>query len=251
MLIDSHCHIHSLQFFPDNREGTYGRAINEGVRMITVGTSEEDSRAAAEFATGHDGVWAVAGVHPHDVKGGWQDIKRLVSEKPAKLVGIGEIGLDYFYENSPRDVQIRALEEQLQLACDYDLPVSFHIREAFDDFWPICDNFRGVRGVLHSFTDSMANLEEALIRGMFVGVNGISTFTKDQAQKEVYKSVPLDRLLLETDAPFLTPVPFRGRVNEPAYVREVAKHQASIRDIPFGDIAAISTANAETLFALR
>jgi TatD DNase family protein len=250
MLIDSHCHIQSSEFYPENKEDVYRRAVEAGVRMIVVGTSEADSRAAVEFSAARDDTWAVVGVHPHDAKGGWQDIKRLLAERPAKLVGIGEIGLDYFYDNSPRDVQIRAFEEQLQWATEYDLPVSFHVRGAYEDFWPVFDNFKGIRGVLHSFTDSQANLEEGLKRGLFVGVNGISTFTKDEAQKAMYKSIPPHRLLLETDAPFLTPAPFRGRVNEPAYVREVAKHQASIMDIPFGDIVSISTANAEALFAL-
>ncbi len=250
-MIDSHCHVHNPGFFSENIEEVYRRAIGEGVRMIVVGTSEVDSEGAVKFSATHGDVWAVVGVHPHDAKDGWQDIKRLITEKPAKLVGIGEIGLDYFYDNSPRDVQIRAFEEQLQWAKDYDLPVSFHVREAFDDFWPVFDNFQGVRGVLHSFTDTQANLEEGLKRGLFIGVNGISTFTKDETQKAMYRGIPLDRLLLETDAPFLTPAPFRGRVNEPAFVREVAKHQASIRDIPFGDIVSISTANAEALFALR
>jgi TatD DNase family protein len=167
-----------------------------------------------------------------------------------KIVAIGEIGLDYFYTHSPRETQIRALEEQIDLALKYDLPVIFHVREAFDDFWPILDNFHGLRGELHSFTDTAVHLEEGLRRGLYVGVNGISTFTKDKSQQAMFASIPLNRLLLETDAPFLTPAPFRGKVNEPAFVRNVAEFQASLRGVDLTEIARTTTANATALFAL-
>lgn len=218
--------------------------------MIVVGTSEADSLEAAEFAANHDGVWAVVGVHPHDTKQGWTSVEQLLKQRPEKLVGIGEIGLDYFYDNSPRDVQIKALEQQLQWAVDYNLPVSFHVREAYADFWPVFDNFSGVKGVLHCFTDTMETLEQALKRGLFLGVNGISTFTKDPQQQEMFVAIPLEHMLLETDAPFLTPRPFRGTMNEPAFVREVAKHQAEVRNLPLVDIIATTTLNATTLFIL-
>ena len=165
-------------------------------------------------------------------------------------MAIGEIGLDYHYTNSPPAAQQRALEEQLQLAVQYDLPVSFHVREAFDDFWPILANFPNVRGVLHSFTDTAQNAERAVARGLYLGVNGISTFTKSKAQQAMFARIPLERLLLETDAPFLTPVPFRGRVNMPSLVREVAQYHATARGIPFEEIAAASTANAQNLFSI-
>lgn len=250
MLIDSHCHIHDLNFFPENREEVYARAVQGGVKMLLVGTSEKDSREAVAFAANHEGTWAVVGVHPHETKNGWQDIKRIAAEKPEKLVGIGEIGLDYFHEHSPRETQIRALEEQLQWAIDYNLPVSFHVREAYDDFWPVFDNFSGIKGVLHSFTDTRATLEKALGKGLYIGVNGISTFTKDKKQQDMFAQIPLDRLMLETDAPFLTPSPFRGKVNEPVFVGEVAKHQAEVRNLPLGTIIAAANANTHALFAL-
>lgn len=250
MLIDSHCHIHDLQFFPENREEVYQRAIEAGVEMLLVSTSQVDSRAAVEFAASHEGTWAVVGVHPHEAKDSWQEIRQLLAEKPEKLVGVGEIGLDYFYNHSPREIQIKALEEQLQWALDYNLPVSFHVREAYDDFWPVFDNFTGVRGVLHSFTDTAQTLEKALSKGLYIGVNGISTFTKDKAQQAMFLQVPLNRLMFETDAPFLTPSPFRGRINEPVFVREVAKHQAEARSLPLDDIIAAATANTRALFML-
>ena len=299
MLIDSHCHIQSSEFYHDNREEVYKRAIEADVQMIVVGTSEADSQEAVEFAAAHDGVWAVVGVHPHETKDGWQRVKAILADylpkqasfrhdsapsnslrpaelatlkqsslgqellgassgqtdnvldkQPAKIVGIGEIGLDYFYEHSPREVQIRALEEQLQWAVEYNLPVSFHVREAYEDFWPVFDNFTGLRGVLHSFTDTAETLEKALGKGLYIGVNGISTFTKNEAQKQMFRAVPLERLLLETDAPFLTPHPFRGRINEPVFVREVAKHQADARDVALESVITAATANTYTLFTL-
>jgi TatD DNase family protein len=250
MLIDSHCHIHDIAFYPEGREDVYQRAINADTRMIVVATSEKDSFDAVEFAEQHDGVWAVVGVHPHDTKDGWGKVEQLIKNPSKKLVGIGEIGLDYYYNNSPPDVQIRALEEQLQWASDYRLPVSFHVREAYADFWPVFDNFSGIRGVLHCFTDSAATLEQALARGLYLGVNGISTFTKDPEQQAMFASIPLERMLLETDAPFLTPRPLRGKINEPAYVREVARHQAEVRDIPLATVVATTTINAQQLFSI-
>ncbi len=250
MIIDSHCHIHDAQFYPENREEVYARAIAADVQLLLIGTSEADSRVAVEFAAAHAGTWAVVGVHPHDTKGGWQDIGQLLTEKPTKVVGIGEIGLDYFYDNSPRDVQIRALEEQLQWASDYRLPVSFHVREAFADFWPIVDNFPRVRGVLHSFTDTHATLEKALQRGLYIGINGISTFTRDAAQQEMFAAVPLERMLLETDAPFLTPKPYRGKMNEPVFVKLVAEHVAATHQCSAAEVVRVTTANTRELFAL-
>ncbi len=250
MLIDSHCHIHDTQFYPEDRDEVYAQAHRAEVGMIVVGTSERDSHDAVEFARQRENVWAVVGVHPHDAKDGWGEIAEIIAKKHEHVVGIGEIGLDYFYNNSPREVQIRALEEQLQLAQDYKLPVSFHVRSAFDDFWPIYDNFSAIRGVLHSFTDTAATLEKGLSRGLYIGVNGISTFTRDVAQQEMFASIPLERVLLETDAPFLTPVPHRGKINSPAFVTLVAEHIAHTHNCAYDDVARVTTANARALFAL-
>ncbi len=251
MLIDSHCHIHDSEFFlADQQVAAYDQAIATNVSMICVGTSARSSREAIEFCQTRNRAYAVIGVHPHDAKDGWSEITKLLAAHRSDIVGIGEIGLDYYYNHSPREVQIQALEAQLQLALDDDLPLSFHVRDAFDDFWPIYDNFRGIRGVLHSFTDSPHNLEKGLERGLYIGVNGISTFTKDAAQRELYSSIPLEKLLLETDAPFLTPAPFRGKINVPTYVSRVAEVQADARHLPLTTIASTTTANARALFGV-
>lgn len=251
MLVDTHCHIHEANYALDIGD-VMQRAHHQGVaKMICVGTSEESSREAVAFAAQHDHVSAALGVHPHDTKDGYDGLAEILANDPTNVVAIGEIGLDYFYTHSPREVQIEALKQQIELALAHDLPIIFHVREAFDDFWPIFDSYEGkIRGVLHSFTDSQANMEAAIARGLYIGVNGISTFTKDEAQKEMFASIPLNKLILETDAPFLTPIPFRGKVNEPAFVRQVAEHHAKIRGLSLDELATSTTANAHALFAL-
>jgi TatD DNase family protein len=253
MLIDTHCHIHESSYPLDSLD-VLQRAHDAGVgKLICVGTNEQSSREAITFASNHDEVFASVGVHPHDTKDGWSEIEGIIrSGQPAedRLVAVGEIGLDYFYTHSPRQIQIEALEAQIELALKYNLPVIFHVREAFDDFWPLLDNFTGIRGELHSFTDTQKNLEAGLKRGLYVGVNGISTFTKDETQKATFNTIPLERLLLETDAPFLTPAPLRGKVNEPAFVKNVAEYHARVRGLSFEEIATATSANANALFAL-
>ncbi len=166
----------------------------------------------------------------------------------SKIVAIGEIGLDYFYSHSSKEQQIKALRFQIELALHHDLPIIFHVREAFDDFWPIFDSYKGIRGVLHSFTDNHTNFTKAMQRGLFIGINGITTFTKVNEQLQIAKEVPLQKLLLETDAPFLTPAPLRGTVNEPSHVRLVAEFLAGLRNEPLQNIAEQTTQNAKTLF---
>lgn len=246
MLVDTHCHIHEANY-PLDIGDVMNRAHHAGVgKMLVVGTDMNSSYQAVDFAKNHQNVWASIGVHPHDTKDGY-DITKTYDES---VIAVGEIGLDYYYTHSPRDVQIAALESQFQFVQDKNLPVIFHVRDAFDDFWPVYHNFSGVRGVLHSFTDNAENLEKALSEGLYIGLNGISTFTKDVKQQAVFDSVPLDNMLLETDAPFLTPVPKRGKVNEPAFVRLVAEYHANRRQISFDDIADATTQNATTLFGI-
>lgn len=228
----------------------YQASVDASVEMICVGTSEASSRDAVEFARTHTYAHAVVGVHPHDAKEGWGGIRTLIEHHRDQVVGIGEIGLDYFYEHSTREVQQHALREQLALAAEFDLPVSFHVRDAYDDFWPIFDEFTGVRGILHSFTDSTKNLKKGLDRGLFIGINGISTFTKDEKQVKMYAELPLGRIVLETDAPFLTPTPFRGKMNIPAYVELVAQFHADARNVSKEEVAAVTTQNAKRLFRL-
>ena len=252
-LIDSHCHLHDSEFYDaTTRERVYREAIHAGVAMICVGMDVRSSHEAVTFAELHDNVWAVVGIHPHEAATNQaDDIRKLLSQKSDKVVGIGEIGLDYHYDHSPREVQLQRLREQLRLAVAFDLPVSFHVRDAFDDFWPVFDEFSGIRGVLHSFTDTQVNLDAGFARGLYMGINGISTFTKDTAQQTMYRHAPLERVLLETDAPYLTPIPFRGKVNIPAYVRQVAEYHARARDLAIEEAASVTTRNARQIFGIN
>jgi TatD DNase family protein len=251
---DTHCHIHEASY--TDAEQSLERAHDAGVeRLICVGTDETTSLEAVEFAGKHDNVYASVGLHPHEASHGQKSIdtleKLIKNDKNphvGKIVAVGECGLDYFYTHSPVEVQKQMLEAQLELASRYDLPVIFHVREAYADFWPIFDEYKGLRGVLHSFTDTAENLEQALSRGLYIGVNGISTFTKDVAQRAMFASIPLDRLLLETDSPFLTPVPHRGTVNEPAFITNVAHYIANLQAINLEELSRATQRNATTLF---
>jgi TatD DNase family protein len=268
-LFDTHCHIQSVGLGRGERSTRElwakadpsltadsiiaAAAADDVVHLMCVGCDLEDSRVAIEFAnqTGRDGCWASIGIHPHEAAlhlDKFDEFAALADEP--KVKAIGECGLDYFYEHSPRDAQITALKFQLDLAVKTGLPVIFHVREAFDDFWPIFDSYEpgSIRGVLHSFTDSQANLDRAVERGLHIGVNGIATFAKDPEQIAMYQAIPLKHLLLETDAPFLTPVPFRGKINEPKQIRTVAEFLARLRNEPLDELAEATTANARALF---
>ena len=251
VLIDSHCHLHDSEFYSENREDAYRESRAAGVEMLCVGTDARSSREAVEFCRSHEGCYPVVGIHPHEAsEADVAQIRALIAQHRDEIVGIGEIGLDYFYDHSPRDVQARVLREQLALAVEFDLPVSFHVREAFDDFWPIFDEFTGVKGVMHSFTDTQQQLEEGLRRGLYVGINGISTFTRIETQQKLYRDAPLEKIVLETDAPYLTPKPFRGTMNIPAYVGRVAEHQATLKHVPTEVVARITTDNARRIFGI-
>ncbi len=239
-------------------ESVIAAAREAGVnRMLCIGTTLADSEQAIEFAADRDTVWASIGIHPHEAAAHLDSATRarfaaLITGGPAKrnVVAIGECGLDYFYTHSPKEAQIALLKFQIELALEHDLPISFHVRQAFDDFWPVFDSYRGanLRGVLHSYTDSMTNLEQAVKRGLYFGVNGIVTFAKNDAQHVIYRTIPQQLLLLETDAPFLTPVPFRGKVCESRHVRVTAEFLAGLRGEHLEDLAATTTANARALF---
>lgn len=263
-LIDSHCHLHDKEFFTENEaEQCLKRAKENGVKkIICIGTSHEDSLAAQEFASKHPDVYWTYGIHPeaaseistleaqlrqmqslawHSSAGINESQSDLVQHPP---VGIGEIGLDYHYAGYDREAQIRLFEEMLQLAVDNDLPVSFHVREAFDDFFPVIENFPLVRGVVHSFTDSKKVLGRLLAKTEFyVGVNGLATYS-------TLPLPPLERILLETDAPFLAPVPYRGDKNEPAHIAAIVNWLASRVSTSIDEVSHITTDNATQLFQL-
>jgi TatD DNase family protein len=253
--VDTHCHIHFPDYQLDPDEVVQAATTDGVTRLICVGCTLPDSQGAIEFAARYDNVWASIGLHPHEASHYVHDHHALQQfrdlAKKAKVIAIGETGLDYFYEHSPREEQGRLLRFQLDIAVEHDLPLIFHVRDAFDDFWPIFDSYSGLRGVIHSFSATPQELEKILSRGLYVGLNGIMTFTHDTKQLDAAKRIPLERLLLETDAPFLTPVPYRGTICQPKHVRVTAEFLADLRGEGLDELARASTRNARQLFNLR
>jgi|SRR5579862_3333283 len=254
-LTDTHCHLFFEQLKGDLDAIVKNARDFNVTRLICVGTSLADSRESVQIASAHEHVWAAAGAHPHEAQAFLDDpartaeLGRLLGQP--KVVAVGEIGLDFYKDYAPRDVQAKALRAQIEAGLPSGLPFIFHVRDAWADFWQIFDDYQGLRGVVHSFSSGVKQLEAALSRGLYVGLNGIMTFTKDQAQLEAARQVPLDRLLLETDAPFLTPAPFRGEVCEPKHVLATAEFLADLRGQSTTEISEATTANAVRLFSLK
>jgi len=252
-LVDTHCH---LQFdkLAENIDAVMSAAADAGVtRMICVGTSVEDSRAAVDYAAKYENVWAAVGAHPHDgkhfdYKNDPPKLAKLAASP--RVVAFGEIGLDFYKDYSPRDEQEKLFRAQLEVGLAAGLPVIFHVRDAWKDFWRIMDDYKDVKGVVHSFSSGTKQMDTALERGFYVGLNGIMTFTRDLAQLDAAKRLPLERLLLETDAPFLTPEPYRGQICEPKHIAATAEFLAKLRDEPLEKLAQATTRNARELFGL-
>lgn len=248
---DTHCHIHSDDYGLDGDE-TVKSAQRAGVtRLLCVGTDAADSAQAVKFVAKRSGCYASIGLHPHEArhyKAQFPEIESLATEP--NVVAIGECGLDYYYDHSPRPIQRQVFEMHLELASQHKLPLIFHVREAFEDFWPIVDTFPGVRGVVHSFSATRRELEAALSRDFYIGLNGIMTFTKNDEQLAAARAVPLEKLVLETDAPFLTPEPLRGKINEPRYVVRVAESLAQLRGESLEVVAKATTSNVKELFGV-
>jgi TatD DNase family protein len=253
-LADTHCHLQFSKLADD-----IGRVLDDArtagvTRMICVGTSLDDSRQAIDFAARFDNVWAAVGAHPHDGKdfdyqAGAQDLAGLARQP--KVVAIGEIGLDFYKDYSPRDEQEKLLRLQLEAGLPSGLPFIFHVRDAWTDFWRVIDDYPGLKAVVHSFTAGQKQLDRVLDKGWYVGLNGIMTFTRDEAQLQAAKNLPLERLVVETDAPFLTPVPFRDEVCEPKHVRNTAEFLADLRGEPIDELSKATTDNAVRLFDLK
>ena len=253
-LTDTHCH---LQFdkLASDVNGVLARSAESGVtRLLCVGTSAADSHKAAKLAARFDNVWAAAGAHPHDaVEFDFQNasasIRQLLSEP--KVAAVGETGLDFYKNYSPKNRQEKLFRLMIEMGLPSGLPFVFHVRGAWADFWRIFDSYKELHGVIHSFSSGTQQLDAALSRGLYIGLNGIMTFTKDQAQLEAARQVPLNRLLLETDAPFLTPEPFRGQLCEPKHIINVAEFLAGLRHESVDEISTATTNNAVRLFNLK
>ncbi len=252
-MIDTHCHLD----FPDYREDldqVIERARQAGVeKMITIGIDARSSRAAVALARKYEGVYAAVGLHPNSAVEAderfWRELEDLAKEE--KVVAIGETGLDYYRDRAPRDAQRRAFLRQIDIARQNNLPAVIHCREAYDDCYDVLEGLaRPVRGVMHCFSGNEADAKRFLGLGMLLSFAGPVTFPNAGKLRRVALSVRPEKLMLETDAPFLAPQAFRGARNEPAYVRHTAAALAELYSLSLNDIDRITTLNANTLFGI-
>lgn len=251
-LIDTHTHLADERLLP-HADAIVARAAEAGVRgIVCIATGADDVPTAISLAERFPMVWATAGIHPHDAGAATDGDFTAVAEaaRHPRVVAFGETGLDYFYDHAPRATQLRLFERHLALAEEHALPVVVHSRQADEDLISLLRTSAGrLRGVLHCFAGGRALLDAALEAGWMISFAGLITFKKYDGV-DLLRSVPADRILVETDAPYLTPVPFRGKPNEPALVRFTAEHAAVLRGVAPADFARTTTANARRFFRL-
>lgn len=251
-IIETHCHLDYLKDIP--LDVLIQQSQQVGIeRIITIAVSPENLDTVMKLTREHDMIFGTQGVHPHDAEKFTSDTEAQIREQALdkRILAIGEIGLDYFYDNADRSVQRTVFENQLQIASDLDLPVVIHSREADEDTMAILTNFENTlkkRGVIHSFTSGPELAQYAIDQGFFLGFNGICTFNKAQNVRDIIAMTPLENIILETDAPFLTPVPYRGKENAPFYLPFVAEKVAEVKEIDVEALLPIAYQNSERLF---
>lgn len=255
MFSDTHSHLF-FENFNDDLDLVINRAFEQNVNLIIIpGTDIKTSERAVEIAESYDNIYATAGVHPHDTKdwsGSEIEILRGIARNK-KVVAIGEIGLDYYYDFSPKDQQILAFRQQLDLAIELGLPVIIHNRDANEDVMEIIREYfpKGLKGQFHCFAGTAADAKELVQMGFCISAPGNVTFKSMDNLRNIIREVPVENLLLETDAPFMTPVPHRGKRNEPAYIPLVAAKIAELHNISIEEVGNITSANAIKLFGLN
>ncbi len=256
-LIDSHAHIDFPQFAED-RDAMLDRARAAGVNtLLAIGTGPgpEKLDAAIPFAEQYDWIYTSVGIHPHEAKEVTPRHLEQLAElaKHPKVIAWGEIGLDYFYDHSPRDVQAKVFREQMALAAQAKLPIIIHCRDAWTDTLNLIEREwgrTGLGGILHCFSSTLEDARRGIDMGFMISFAGNSTFPKAQNLRDVAKALPLENLLIETDSPYLAPQPYRGKRNEPAYVAEVARTLASVRNLAAEELAYATTENFRRFFGL-
>ncbi len=254
-LIDTHCHL-DFPDFKDQRDAVVQRARDAGVkRMITICTHASRFAGVKEVAETYDDVFCSLGVHPHHSgeDGELVETKWLVEQsKYKKVVGLGETGLDYYYNNSPKELQQESFRRHIHASLETDLPLIVHTRDADADTYEILksEGQGRLRGLLHCFSSGAKLAEQAVEMGFYLSLSGIVTFKKSQELRDIVKNIPLEKILVETDAPFLAPMPHRGRTNEPAYVVHTAAAVAEVKGVSLEELGNITTANALRVFNL-
>jgi len=253
MLFDSHAHIDDEKFDED-REEVIARAFASGVSsFVNVGACMASSARSVALAAQYDNIYAAVGIHPHDAQNALEaDYEQLATwSKLAKVVAIGEIGLDYYYDLSPQDVQQTVFIRQIDVARQMNMPIIIHDRDAHGDLLEILKKeAKGVSGILHCFSGSLEMAQEVIKLGFYISIAGPVTFKNAAKLPEIVAKVPLERLLVETDCPYLTPHPYRGKRNEPAYVKLVAEQVASLRGIELSELAEATCYNAKKIFGI-
>ncbi|MBD3657529.1 MULTISPECIES: TatD family hydrolase [Marinobacter] len=251
-IIETHCHLDYLKDQPLADILAETRRVNIE-KVITIAVSPDNLARVRELSQSADWLYGTQGIHPHDAELYNDDVEAEIRSHAGddKIVAVGEIGLDYYYDNADRGIQREVFRRQLQIACDHDRPVVIHSRDADDDTITILQEFEGPlqrRGVIHSFTSGPGLARYALDQGWCLGFNGITTFNKAENVRDIVRMAPIGQILLETDAPFLTPVPYRGRENAPFYIPFVAEKIAEIKELPVEEVVATTYRNSIRTF---
>lgn len=253
MFIDTHAHLQWKDYHGDFDKVLENAAQANVNYILNIGTTLETSQESVRIAEQYPHIYAAVGLHPHDAKDLPANyitrLQTLATHK--KVIAIGEIGLDFFYEHSPKEKQIETFEAQLILARMLDLPVSIHCRDAFEDCFTLIQKHAFKKGVFHCFTGTWTEAKKAIELGFFISISGIITFKKSVALQDIVKNIDLSYLMIETDAPYLAPEPYRGKRNEPAYVVQTAKKIAELKNVSLEKIGEITSYNARHLFGFK
>lgn len=254
-IIETHCHLDYLK--QASLDEIVDQSTQAGIeKIITISVQPENLDQAFELTKKYNHIYCSQGIHPHNAKDYSDDAHKKIKQRASsedKVIAIGEIGLDYYYDNSPRDIQIEVFEKQMAMAVELDLPVIIHSRDADDDMIAVLDKYAPQlkkKGVIHSFTSGPQLAQKALDHGFYLGFNGIITFKKAQEVKDIVSMTPTSRILFETDAPFLTPTPHRGKENAPFYLRHIVEKVSEIKNVPVNELAKEVYQNSVNLFNL-
>jgi TatD DNase family protein len=256
MFIDSHAHLDDDRFDDDREILIESLRANNIDLVFNIGADIKTSKASVELAKKYDHIYAVVGIHPHDAEDAednYLDILRELSLEE-KVVAIGEIGLDFYYDNSPRDIQRKVFKEQLKLAKELNLPVVIHTRDASQETFDILKEAGkdgSLRGIMHCYSGSVEMAKEYIKLGFYISIAGPVTFKNSRVVKDVAKEIPLDKLLIETDCPYLSPEPHRGKRNEPKFVKHTAEKIAEIRGISLEELAKATSENTKRIFNIK
>ena len=254
MLFDTHVHLNSKLYKIDLKE-VIERALEVGVtNMAVVGFDAPSNKRAVELAEKYDFIYATVGVHPSDAKSaseaGWATLREQL--KHPKVVALGECGLDYYHDTSFNDIQREVFKKQLEIVKEVNMPIVVHMRDSVNDTYEmLCDEGKGLSGVLHCYSGDLEMMYKFLDLGFYIGLDGPVTFKNAHSVHELVKAIPIDRLVLETDAPYLTPAPYRGKRNEPAYLSYIAKKVAELKGMTYEEVCEFTTENGLNLYKIN